>query len=53
MNSKEKSIYALSLLKEAILEVIKENPEGIINNEIARSLQLSLDKSLKTASIFI
>ncbi|MBB6328258.1 hypothetical protein FHS59_003901 [Algoriphagus iocasae] len=43
MDIKEKSIYAVSLLKEAILEVIKQNPEGIINNEIARLLKLESD----------
>lgn len=43
MDTKEKSIYAVSLLKEAILEVIKQNPEGIINNEIARLLKLESD----------
>ena len=43
MSPKEKSIYAVSLLKEAILEVIKQNPEGIINNDIARFLKLESD----------
>lgn len=43
MSPKEKSIYAVSLLKEAILEVIQQNPEGIINNDIARSLKLESD----------
>ncbi|MFY0712773.1 hypothetical protein J1D01_03785 [Seonamhaeicola sp. NFXS20] len=43
MNPKEKSIYAVSLLKEAILEVIKQHPEGIGNSDIARSLHLESD----------
>jgi uncharacterized protein len=43
MNTREKSIYAVSLLKEAILEVIKQNSEGIGNSEIARILTLESD----------
>ncbi len=43
MSPKEKSIYAVSLLKEAILEEIQQNPEGMINNEIARCLKLESD----------
>lgn len=43
MNAKEKSNYAVSLLKEAILEVIKQNPNGMGNSEIARLLELESD----------
>ena len=43
MNSQEKSIYAVSLLKEAILEIINKNPQGIGNSEIARLLELESD----------
>lgn len=43
MNTKEKSIYAVSLLKEAILEVISNNPQGIGNSEVARLLELESD----------
>lgn len=43
MNSEEKSTYAVSLLKEAVLEVISNNPQGIGNSEIARLLKLESD----------
>ncbi|WP_191861077.1 hypothetical protein [Hanstruepera ponticola] len=43
MSPKEKSIHAVSLLKEAILEVINQHPEGVGNSDIARSLNLESD----------
>ncbi len=43
MNAKEKSIYAISLLKEAILEVISNNPQGIGNSDVAQLLELESD----------
>jgi len=43
MKAIEKSREALFLLKSAILEIIKENPEGIGNNDIARKLELESD----------
>lgn len=43
MNAKEKSIYAITLLKESILEVISKHPQGIGNSEIARILALESD----------
>lgn len=38
-----KSRQAMSMLKEVILETIKENPNGIGNSDIARQLELESD----------
>ena len=43
MSALEKSCQALSLLKEAILETLKQNPNGIGNSDIARQLKLESD----------
>lgn len=43
MTSLEKSIQAVSLLKEAILETIKQHPNGIGNSDLARLLKLESD----------
>lgn len=43
MTALEKSQKALTLLKEAIVEIIKDNPEGVGNNDIARALKIESD----------
>lgn len=43
MTSLEKSQKALELLKESIIEIIKINPQGIGNNDIARALKIESD----------
>lgn len=43
MTSLEKSQKALALLKEAIIEVIKDNPKGIGNSDISRKLKIESD----------
>ena len=43
MSALEKSKQAVALLKEAILETIKQSPKGIGNSDIARLLQLESD----------
>ena len=43
MTSLEKSIQAVSLLKEAILETITQHPNGIGNSDLARLLKLESD----------
>ena len=43
MSALKKSKQAVSLLKEAILETIKQNPDGIGNSDIARQLKLESD----------
>lgn len=40
MTSLEKSQKALTLLKEAIIEVIKDNPKGVGNSDISRKLKI-------------
>lgn len=43
MSALEKSKQAVALLKDAILETIKQNPNGIGNSDIARLLELESD----------
>ena len=43
MSALDKSKQAVSLLKEAVLETIKQNHNGIGNNDIARQLKLESD----------
>jgi hypothetical protein len=43
MSALDKSRHALNLLKEVILETIKQNPNGIGNSDIARQLKLESD----------
>ena len=43
MSALEKSQQAIFLLKDAILETILQNPNGIGNSEIARRLKLESD----------
>ncbi len=43
MQALEKSKQAVSLLKDAIIETIKQNPTGIGNSDIARLLKLESD----------
>ena len=38
-----KSRKAIALLKETIIDTIKDNPNGIGNNDIARQLELESD----------
>ena len=43
MSALEKSKQAVSLLKDAVIETIRQNPSGIGNSDIARLLQLESD----------
>lgn len=43
MSALDKSRQAVTLLKEAIMETIKQNPNGIGNSNIARQLKLESD----------
>ncbi len=43
MAALDKSKEAVSLLKEAVLETIRQNPSGIGNSDIARRLNLESD----------
>jgi len=43
MSALDKSRQAVTLLKEAILETVKQNPNGIGNSDIARQLKLESD----------
>jgi len=43
MTPQEKSIFAIALLKEAVLETIKKYPKGIGNSQIARKLKIESD----------
>ena len=43
MSALQKSRQAVDLLKEAILETIKQHPNGIGNSDIARQLKLESD----------
>ena len=43
MSTLDKSKQAVSLLKEAVLETIKQNTNGIGNSDLARQLKLESD----------
>ena len=43
MTPREKSLQGLALLKEAILETLREHPQGLRNSEIADRLELRSD----------
>ena len=43
MSALGKSEHGVALLKEAVLDTIKQNPNGIGNSDIARQLKLESD----------
>ena len=43
MKSRDKAMLGVELIKEAVLHVVKENPEGLGNSQIAQMLNIESD----------